>query len=71
MFFGILVIFNFLVPCGEVHKSGDENLVTLYDANLKLASTMPFGVYRCKRNLYDKIRHRISVKTLKLCKKYF
>ena len=57
--------------CGGVHKSGDEKLVTLYDRNLKLASIMSICVYHCKRNLDDKIRHRISIKTLKLRKKYF
>ena len=57
--------------CGGVHKSGDENLVKLYDTNLKLASIMPFWVYHWKINLYDKIRHQILIKMVKLSKKYF
>ena len=61
----------FFSMCGGVQKSGDEKLVTLYDRNLKLASIMSFWVYHCKRNLDDKIRHWILLKTLKLCKKYF
>ena len=49
----------FFSTCGGVHKSGDEKLVTLYDRNLKLDSIMSFWVHHSKRNLDDKIRHRI------------
>ena len=39
---GVLLISYLFSSCGGVHKSVDENLVTLDDANLKLASIMPF-----------------------------
>ena len=53
-----------------MHKFGDEKLV-IYDTNLKLASIMPFWVYHWKRKSDNKIRHQISIETLKLWKKYF
>ena len=68
--------FLFFIVWGGVHKPGDERLVTLqdtkkYDTHLKLASTMSFCVYHCKIKLDDNIRHLISIKTLKFCKKFF
>ena len=56
----------FFISCGGVHKFGDEKLVILYDTNLKLASIMPFWVYHWKRKSDNKIRHQISIETLKL-----
>ena len=70
-FFFEFCIYALFSSCGGVHKSGDENHVKLYDKNLKLARIMPFWVYNCKRKLYEKIRHQISIKILKLRKKYF
>ena len=61
----------FFISRGGVHKSGDEKLATLYDINLKLWSIMPFWVCHCKRKLDDKIRHQISIKTLKTSQKIF
>ena len=60
----------FLVPVEECINLLMRTLWN-YDTNLKLASIMPFWVYHCKINLYDKIRHQISIKMVKLSKKYF
>ena len=50
LFFEILLISCLFSSCGG-HKSGDENLVTLYNTNLKLASIKLFG-YTTVKEIY-------------------
>ena len=50
LFFEILLISCLFSSCGR-HKSGDENLVTLYNTNLKLASIKLFG-YTTVKEIY-------------------
>lgn len=72
-FFVQILLISIFISGGGVHKSGNEQFVTLSNVcpkymNVKLTSVMPFCIYYCKRKLNGEIRHQLSIKKLKFCK---